>query len=394
MDQEKQDSTQTLWTKSFVFIMLVSLITAMGFNMVYVIISKYAVDISASLTIAGVVSGIFSIAALLTRPFAGMTADKVNKKNLLIMANAVIGVAVLGYGLSSNIPILFTFRILHGIAFGVSSTVNIALATTFIPKARLAEGLGYYGLGQVVAQVVSPNLGVYIESAYGFQVLFLLVAGLSFLASAMLFKLHYPEALVPEKKTKKKLKLDAFIALEVAGYAAIGGMFSFSNGIISSFLVLVGEERNIANVGLFFSVGAIVLFIMRLFIGRIVDKQGLSLVVSVALVVSAIGMALIGVAQALVFLLIAAVFKSVGQGAGQISLQTACIKRVDATRVGVATSTFYIGADIGQGVGPMIGGAISSQFNYTVLFFVCSILMLIALVMFNLFQRKAVEVTM
>jgi predicted MFS family arabinose efflux permease len=124
-----------------------------------------------------------------------------------------------------------------------------------------------------------------------------------------------------------------------------------------------------------------------------VDRQGLTLVVNISLVVTAVSMVLIGVAPILSILLVASVLKSIGQGGGQISLQTECIKRVDAGRVGVATSTFYIGADIGQGVGPMIGGAISSGFGYTTLYMVCAALMLLSMLVFNLYQRKKNSLT-
>lgn len=37
-------NNNALWNISFIFLILVSLITAMGFNMVYVMISKYAMN--------------------------------------------------------------------------------------------------------------------------------------------------------------------------------------------------------------------------------------------------------------------------------------------------------------------------------------------------------------
>lgn len=384
-----EDGVKSLWNTAFLLLMLISLITAMGFNMVYVIISKYAMGMTNSLAIAGVISGIFSIAALMIRPFSGVIVDRLNKKILFIIANACIGIAVVGYAFSGIIPILLFFRIMHGIAFGVSSTVNIALVTKYIPKEHMGEGLGYYGLGQVVAQVISPNLGVYIEGKYGFQQLFLIVASFSFLGAALLTRLYYPKSDESNSSGRRKITLNSLVAREVVVYAAIGGMFSFGNGIVSSFLILLGQERNISNISLFFSVGAIVLFILRLFIGRIVDKQGLTLVVNISLVVTVISMVLIGVAPVLGLLLVASVLKSIGQGGGQISLQTECIKRVDAGRVGVATSTFYIGADIGQGVGPMFGGMISSNFGYTTLYIVCAALLMISMLAFNLYQKRS-----
>lgn len=387
-DHNHQLEVKSLWNRSFILLILVSLITAMSFNMVYVIISKYALEVTPSLTIAGVIAGIFSIAALIIRPIAGVTADTMNKKRLCIIANLLITIALFGYTFSFNVPTLFFFRILHGVAFGISGTVNIALVTNYIPKGRTAEGIGYYGLGQVMAQIISPNLGVQIEELYGFQPLFLLVTGLSLLGVLLLTRLNYPKEQVTKVRKKRKLTLNSLIAKEVLMYAIIGGMFSFGNGIVSSFLVLLGEERNIRNIGLFFSVGAIVLFVLRIFVGKIADNQGITLIVNISLIASAMSMILIGFAPILSILLLASVLKSLGQGGGQISLQAECIKRVDPSRVGVATSTFYIGADLGQGFGPMIGGAISSTFNYTILFLFCAALMLVAMLVFNLYQRK------
>ena len=387
-DHNHQLEVKSLWNRSFILLILVSLITAMSFNMVYVIISKYALEVTPSLTIAGVIAGIFSIAALIIRPIAGVTADTMNKKRLCIIANLLITIALFGYTFSINVPTLFFFRILHGVAFGISGTVNIALVTNYIPKGRTAEGIGYYGLGQVMAQIISPNLGVQIEELYGFQPLFLLVTGLSLLGVLLLTRLNYPKEQVTKVSKKRKLTLNSLIAKEVLMYAIIGGMFSFGNGIVSSFLVLLGEERNIRNIGLFFSVGAIVLFVLRIFVGKIADNQGITLIVNISLIASAMSMILIGFAPILSILLLASVLKSLGQGGGQISLQAECIKRVDPSRVGVATSTLYIGADLGQGFGPMIGGAISSTFNYTILFLFCAVLMLVAMLVFNLYQRK------
>ena len=377
-----------LWNRSFIFLILVSLITAMGFNMVIVMISKYALEIANSLTIAGIIAGIFSIAALVTRPFAGLAADKFNKKSLCIIANILIGVTVVGYVFSSNIQLLFFFRILHGVAFGISSTANIVLVTGYIPKDRLGEGIGYYGLGQVMAQVIGPNLGVYIADKWSFQWLFTVIALLTFLAAGMLIFLQYPQKCETKTREKVKITLGSLVAKEAIVYAVIGGMFSFGNGIVSSFLILLGQERNIPNIGLFYSVGAVVLFALRLFIGRIADRKGLTLVVNISLAVSAVSMVLIGVAPVLGFLIAASVLKSIGQGGGQISLQAECIKRVEKGRIGLATSTFFIGADIGQGVGPMIGGVISSSFNYMVMYLACAVLMLVSMVFFNIYQKR------
>lgn len=385
---KNQKNKVALWNKSFLFLVIISLFSSMGFNMVYVMISNYATKLNNSLAIAGIISGIFSISALVVRPIAGRSADRFNKRNVCILANLLMGLVVFGYAFTNQIPMLFLLRICHGFTFGLSSTATIALVTEFIPKERMGEGLGLYGIGQVISQVIGPNLGVSIADQLGFQTLFLLTSALAFVAGLLLLVFPYMKKAGVEGSTKAKLTLQSLIAKEVVMYTIVGGMFSFSNGVISSFLILLGKERQIANAGFFFSVGAIVLFAIRLFIGRIVDKQGLTLIVNLSLLITAASMVLVGVAPALSWLILASVLKSMGQGTGQICLQTECVKKVDPGRVGVAMSTFYIGADVGQGLGPILGGALSERFNYMVMYITCGVLMIITMILFNLYQRK------
>lgn len=47
-----------------------------------------------------------------------------------------------------------------------------------------------------------------------------------------------------------------------------------------------------------------------------------------------------------------------------------------------------IGADIGNGIGPMLGGAISSMFNYKIMFISVSVFMGLTAIFFNIYQKN------
>ena len=68
-----------------------------------------------------------------------------------------------------------------------------------------------------------------------------------------------------------------------------------------------------------------------------------------------------------------------------------CSARYDG-RSGVATSTYFLGCDIGQGVGPMIGGFLLARIaglaGYQSLFALCAVMMLAAMVYFYFFCKK------
>lgn len=378
-----------LFNKTYLLLIFVNLITAFGYSMIATLISSYAVTLGAGLTMAGALAGLFSLSALCIRPVSGIAIDLVNKWNLCILSALLICISFLGYALVPGIVGILFFRVLHGVAFGINGTVSMVLVSEAIPSDRLGEGLGYFGIGQIIAQICGPNIGMAIRSRFGFHNLFFIASALTVLAILLLV---YRKKTVPVprvvKKDKAVIRLNNLVAKECVVYALIAGLFSLGNGITSSFLVLVGEERNIANIVLFFTVNAMILLVMRFLIGKLVDRASLTWIVNISLLLTAASMIMIGKAGGLVLILMAAVFKAIGQGGGQISLQTACIKKADATRVGIATSTYYIGADIGQGFGPMIGGKLSEVYGYKIMFYCTGALMLLGVAAFNIYQRN------
>ena len=387
---ENSRNSTSLWSKEYVITLLVGLITSFGFSMVYTIISAYSIKIGATLSIAGVVSGIFSISALVSRPFSGLVSDRYNKKRLFVVSTLAIAIAFLGYSVSSNISILMFFRIFHGAAFALSGTASIALISELVPKSRLAEGLGYFGVSQMISRIVGPSMGVYIKELFGYNTLFYCIAALHILALLVLLVLPYKFDKQRQQK-KAKIALIDLVAIEVLVYAAIGGVFSLGNGVINSFLVLMGAKRAISNISLYFMVNASAVAVARLFAGRQADQSSITSIVNVSLFCAATAALLLSFGYSLAPIIYAAVLMGIGLAGGQVSLQAECIRAVDEKRSGIAVSTFYIGADVGNGIGPMIGGAISNRFNYGAMFLSLGGLLSVTFLVFNIYQRRQLK---
>lgn len=377
---------QKLFNRSYILLSLSGLIISFGYSMIAALISPYGVSLGAGLTAAGALAGIYSIAALTIRPFGGFITDVFDKRIICIVSTAMICVAMLGYSFATDIASMFVVRALHGIAFGINGTVNIAILYDYVPKQRLAEGIGYYSLGQVVSQVCGPGFGISLKDRFGYQKLFFGIAIMTMLAVCLLFMTEKRD--MPMRRKDVHLSVGKLISVPCIVYALIGGLFSLENGIINSFLLLLANERKIEGISLFFTFNAIVLFVIRMSVGKIIDRHSLSLIVNISLITSVAAMAAVGAGQCLWVMLAAAILKAVGQGSGQISLQSACMKKVDALSVGIATSTFYIGADLGQGIGPIICGEISGRFGYKAMFYFVALMIFVAMLGFNLYQRN------
>ena len=383
MNQEK------LWNKYYILTLLVNTLHAFSFYMIATILSKYLVGIGTTVTMAGFIVGLVSLTSLVCRPFSGVMADRLNNVTLLKWSTVLMGIGLLGFTITTEIPLLIFFRIINGVGFALAGTCQIALASHYIPKTRMGEGIGYFGLGMVIGSAVAPGIGLAIAESVGMRVTFLISAVLVAGEFVILMFLH------EEKKStmeKIRIRLRDIVCVEALPFTLVAGSYSFINGIIASYLVLYADEVGVGGVSVYFTVCAVVLFIIRPFSGKLMDKRGIRVAVVPGLILTACSMFILGASRTLPLILLTGVIRSLGQGAAQPALQAGCINEVGIDRSGVATSTYYLGGDIFQGIGPMIGGfvveAIAGAAGYTAIFAICGVFQLCALGYFILVTGK------
>lgn len=414
---EKRD---TLWSLSYIRLLLVQVISAFSFYMIVTVLITYltGASVGATTAMAGVISGLFSITSFVCRPFCGVITDRWNRMALLQGATLMMALGCFGYTFSGSLPLIIGARLLHGVGFAVNSTALVALATSFIPEKRLGEGIGYIGVANTIASAAAPGIGISIAHRFGEIGVFHLAGILAFAALLLLlpFSGTVPEkrrgnrkgqffsqtrtgGTSPEKRQiSGKLKTGDIFAVKVLGYCILGGLFSFTNGVISSYLLSYSRILGIANIGLYFTLNAAALFFVRPFAGKMMDRCGLKMIAYPGFLVTALSMFLLASANhwpfpAVAVIVASGVIRAVGQGSVNPALQTECIRILGVERSGVATSSFYLGGDIGQGIGPMIAGLViglgeTEAKYYSVMFVVCGILMTVAMLLFYIMEKR------
>ncbi|WP_124067102.1 MFS transporter [Clostridium sp. E02] len=377
---------EKLWNFKFCSVIFINSLISFSFYMITTILMVYLTGIGVNLSKAGLIVGLFSITSLFIRPFTGYITDQFNRKKLLIIGNFFVAISIMAYVITDNLMVIILFRVIHGIAFGINSTAIVAMASEYIPSKRFNEGIGYLGLGQVIASAVGPGLGVALMVQYGIKYAFYVSALFSLFTMLYLLLFHYSK-MIKESKSHKILLQD-IISLNVLDYAFIAGVYSFMNGGIAAFLVIYAQGKSIEDVSIYFTVSAVFLFLARPLSGKIVDKMGLKYIVYPGIIMTIISLIFLASADSLAMILVSAVIRALAQGAVQPLLQAASIKKVGIEKSGLATSTFYLGGDIGQGAGPMIGGVIAKWYGYEEVFYLCVLLMILALVVFYFSNRK------
>ena len=366
-DSNRFQEPTKLWNKWYITILLLSMVNHVASQLITPIVSKYAMSIGATMATAGTIVGLMSLAAMFARPFAGLSSDRINKKLIIAVTGAVTGVCMYLYSASKSVEMMAAVRFVHGISFSFSTVALLAFNTMFIPKDKIGEGIGWSVVTTTLATAMGPNLGLWLVDHFGYKACFAAAAiGTIIPNLCFLVVPNRQEPHVPGKSAK--FNVNDFVSLQIFPFALLTGLFSCCNGIVNSFLALLGDERGIKGVGVFFTAYSVILIVTRPITGKLYDQKGIKFIMYPSVALAALSMLLLGKATSTWIVLLAGVLKALGQGTGAPSIQAHCLKKLGRDKAGVVSSTCYMGNDIGNTVGPAIGGLIASRAGYGSMF--------------------------
>ena len=324
------------------------------------LIAKYAAHLGASATVVGIVVSMFAVTALVFKVFSGPAIDTFNRRYILVIATLVMGTAFLGYSFSAKIPVLIVFRLLHGSSMAFTATCCLALAADALPPKKIASGIGIFSTAQAASMAIGPTCALSLAGYFGYKITFTIGSCMMIFAAFMAFQIN-----ISFIKTKKfKISVENIIAKESLLPAAMMFFLSMTSCVINSFLILFADVQHVSNIGYYFTVYAGTLLITRPLAGSLTDRLGLVRILIPAMAFFAGAFVLISCAASLPVFLFAAFVSAFGFGACQPAIQTFSMKSVPAERRGAASSTNYIGLDLGNLAGPVLAGSLVDRFGY------------------------------
>lgn len=374
----KSKQEERLWTKNYVTVLVVSLLIGSAISMLMSTISLYAKHLGAVNAVSGLVVGVYAYTSLLCRPLVGSLLDRHGRKPVLVGGVIILSAIFLMYNFSYTVIFLLWLRVIQGIGFSAYNTAVNTAAADIVPRSRLSEGIGYFSITLTLPTAFGPSLGLYIIDRSGYSLLFL-IAFLLVLCGliASLFIKNTGKPQVPA--VKQKLSFDSFFEKKALGESLVMFFIALGLGGIITFLPYFGQERGIAGIGSYFTVYAIFLIISRLFSGKIADKIGMTVVVVPGTLSVMLSFIILSFSKTLLPCLVSAAFFGLGYGILLPVMNAAVIRKCDASRKGVANSTFTAAMDIGMGTGSIVWGAISQRFGFLPVYMLCACCAVISL---------------
>jgi MFS family permease len=270
------------------------------------------------------------------------------------------------YFVPAGIPGLLVARLFLGAGEGSVFTAGSAWNVDMAPPEKRGRMIGLYGLAIWTGLTLGPPIGVLLQHAGGFDLVWAFACGAPLLGALIASRLPESRAVGGEAArgpfiSREALAPGGTFALSVVGFAAV-----------SAFIVLSLDQRGIGHGAEVFSVFAGTVVATRLLAGGLPDRIGAARCAFVAALVEALGLVLLGAAQSLPVAFLGAM----GMGAAFSllfpSLSLLAIERVVPERRGAAMGTFTANFDLGMLVGsPAVGGA-AALGGYSAAFYLAS----------------------
>lgn len=373
--------SERLWTRGFILLSLSILTLSMSFYFLMPTLPVYATDVlGIDNSRLGLIIAVYTLAALLIRPFSGIALDLIGRKRILMISVWLFAIFFVSYHWAVLFLPLLVVRFFHGLQWGVASSAYFTAAVDIVPYRKRGRGIGYFGLAFNLAMAIGPAAGLYIMGDDRYTWLFMSGFGLSVIGAILLFFVKFPPFQRPEHL---KFSWKGLLAKRSLPVSINTMLVTITFGGVITFLALYAREQELSHyTGWYFTLMAIGMGLARIFSGQIIDRFGPRVISMAGISMGAVGFWLLGAIPLCSCFIISAVVIGLGIGIVVPAFQTMANNVVTKERRGVANSTFLTGLDLGIGIGSLLTGVLADMFSLSVAFQVSTGILLFSLLFF------------
>ncbi|GIU98160.1 MAG: MFS transporter [Actinomycetota bacterium] len=310
----------------------------------------------------GLVVGAFSISAFFLRPWAGRMADRRGRRLLMVVGGLIWAMSVAGYIVTDSVPVLVGMRLVTGVGEALFFVGALAANVDLAPPERRGEAFSFASLALYIGIGAGPFIGEAVIDRFGFTATWLVAIGLALTATGLAARLP---AMVPElepepsdEPRRQRLVHPKGLLPGIVLLAAIWGMAGFL-----TFVPLYALDLGMSGSGLVLGLFAGVVVLIRSVGARIPDVIGAGRATRIALVLTATGLAVIGLWREPAGLVLGAAVLGLGVALFTPALFTIAMDGVPANERGAVMGTTSAFLDVALGAGPASLGVVAAAFG-------------------------------
>lgn len=342
-------------------------VVTLGFGLVMPILPFYMEQLGAGGTELGLLVASYAVMRLIFGPIWGSLSDRVGRKPILSIGVLGYGISMVGFGLATELWMMFAARILSGVLSSATSPTTMAYISDSTTEEGRGGGMGTLGAAAGIGTIFGPALGGLLAQR-SLSTPFFAAGGLSVLALLLIYAL-LPESLRKESRISsdsEESPLDPRVWGEalfspvgpmlVMAFIATGGMMIFY-GILGLYALErfgYGTEQ----VGVIFTLlGLVTALGQGLLVGPLTKRLGDLKVIRIGFPLSGLALLTVMLADRYVLLLISIGAFSLCNAVLIPAITSLTSKRATLSQ-GVTMGLSNSFVSLGRIIGPSIGGLV------------------------------------
>lgn len=114
----------------------------------------------------------YTLALGVVVPLSSWLSDRFGMKQTYNVALILFAAGSALCGLAWNLDSMIVFRIIQAIPGGILPVVTLSMVYRIVPKEKIGQAMGMYGLGIIVAPAIGPTLGGYLVQYVDWRLIF------------------------------------------------------------------------------------------------------------------------------------------------------------------------------------------------------------------------------
>lgn len=353
-----------------------------GFSVLMPVVPLWVVRGGADEGGAGLVNGVLLLVTVLTQFTVPALLRRFGWGPTLAAGLVLLGAPSLGLIASDELWAVLALSAVRGVGFGILTvTGSAAVAELSTPKTR-GKAVGAYGLAVAGPQVVLLPLGSWVAETIGFAWVFvvgavpLLGAPAALALGRVLSRLPHPstgdEDAGGPSTSRVALTLLRPMVLLMGATIAGGAVLTFGPQMVREPAVVIPA----------LALMELMAAIFRWWIGGVADRHGAQRFVAPFVVLTVLGVGAIAWAvdeQSVPLLLVGALVLGSAYGALQNLTLVLSFAAVSRRHVGLASSIWNVGYDLGTAIGSMLVGVIATASDFPTALLATAIFALVTL---------------
>ncbi len=144
-------------------------------------------DFQASYAELGLLMSIFFVVSCAVQMASGFVVDKFGPRPILFAGLALLGLAALGFSVSTSYAMLAAFSVVAGMGNGVFHPVDYTLLNRKISAPRLGHAYSVHGITGSLGWALAPAMLVPLALAFGWRTALMAAGGLAFAVLAVVW---------------------------------------------------------------------------------------------------------------------------------------------------------------------------------------------------------------